>query len=586
MAAASQATVKIDIQIADAKRLHIAGELKLAQRKYEKLLKKMPANPMLLSLLGGLLLQRKQYKNAIPYLEKAAQLNKQDADIPYNLALAYYHLKDYKKSIVEYQHAIAVKPAHDRAHYMLARACLESRESDTKSLAIKSLQEDIRITDRLDSHVLLAECFHEDKKNIEARQEAKLALQKDPTNEIALFVLAKTIIAENYTNAQVDIRSAEPVIKAGNLILKLYPNSWRGHHVIGEALAMIGENDLAIQHYKKVNELVPNFAMSRTNTGVLLLKQGRLSEGWEEIGHRKHHGAELYGMDTDVLSRCPAPFWDGEIRAGLKLLVASEQGIGDQFLHCQMIRDLISMGVHVHMTCTQKILPVMTRSIPQVTFYSAEDTIEKNILEQMDFKAELLDLGRYLRSDLDSFKEKFYYLKPDPDLAQIYKQKYQIFGNKLKVGIAWKSISRSVGSIKSTQLMDWEDILRTPGVQFINIQYGSVAEDIQQIKQQYGVEIYQDDFDPFDDIEKAIAQISALDMVISVSNASVHISGQLNIPTWVILNSRPLWHWFENDDRTVWYDSLKLFRQNQLSGWRPVLNEVARALKDKVGSKE
>ena len=61
MAAASQINNKLGEQLAGAKRLHLAGELKLAQKKYEKLLKKMPDNPVVLSLLGGLLLQRKQY---------------------------------------------------------------------------------------------------------------------------------------------------------------------------------------------------------------------------------------------------------------------------------------------------------------------------------------------------------------------------------------------------------------------------------------------------------------------------------------------------------------------------------------------
>lgn len=111
-----------------------------------------------------------------------------------------------------------------------------------------------------------------------------------------------------------------------------------------------------------------------------------------------------------------------------------------------------------------------------------------------------------------------------------------------------------------------------------------MADEIESIQKKLGVEIHCDDFDPFFDIEKAVAQISALDMVISVSNAAVHMSGQLNIPTWVILNNRPLWHWFETGDRTVWYESLKLFRKQQIEDWEPVLHRVACALSEKMNA--
>ena len=582
MSVVAKTNSKLDEQVAEAKKLHLAGELKLAQRRYEKLLKKAPKDPSLVSLMGGVLLQRQRYKESIPYLEQACKLNETDADLPYNLGLALFHLADFDKAILNFQLAIQKNSEHDRANFMLARTCVNSGKKEYRPLAIEGLAKDIQVTDRLESHVLLAEMLHEDRRNEEARSEAKIALARDPKNEIALFVLGKTLLAENFSKALVDVRTVEPIIKIGNLLLSLYPNSWRGHHLISEALAMIGENELAIKHYQIVNKIVPDFMVSRTNTGVLLLKQGRLKEGWEEISYRKHHGVELYGMDIKALDRCKAPLWKGEIVAGQCLLIASEQGIGDQFIHTQMIFELIAAGMKIIMTCTPKITSLMSRSIPEVQFFGSDEDLPEEVLNSIDYKAELLDLGKYLRTDFSQFERKYYYLRPDPSLAEHFKTKYRMFGDHLKVGIAWKSISRSVGTIKSTKLVDWAAVLRVPGVQFINIQYGEVAEDIQQVKTQLDVEVFQDDFDPYVDIEKAVAQISALDLVISVSNAAVHMAGQLQIPTWVLLNSRPLWHWFEGTDRSVWYDDFRLFRQQQLQDWKPVLEQVGLELMNKV----
>lgn len=582
MAAASYTKSKLEIQIAEAKKAHLAGDFKLAQKQYEKLLRKAPSNQVLLSLLGGLLLQTKQYAASLEFLRRACAKNDTDSDLHYNLGLSYFHLGDYEKAIASFRRSVSIDPAHDRTYFMMAKAYMQWDVKRYRNEALQCFLKDIEITDRIESISIVAEILHEDRKNEDARWFAKRLLQKDPTHEIGLFVLAKTLLAENYDKALVEVKYAEPIIKAGSLILKAHPNSWRGHHVIAEALAMIGENALALEHYKKVNEILPEFAMSRTNAGVLLLRQGRLREGWEEIAFRRNYGAELYGMDQGVLKRCPAPFWDGQIEADASILIASEQGIGDQMLHSQMLRDLLQGGMKITMTCTPKIVPLMQRSLPDVSIYGSADEISQETLDGMNYKAELLDLGKYLRDDLSKFGTPFYFLKPERNLEQHFKKKYEQFGNKLKVGISWCSASRSVGSIKSTKLRDWEEVLRVPDVQFINVQYGTVSKEIDEVKRLFGVDIFVDDFDPYLDIEKATAQLSALDLLISVSNASVHMSGQLQVPTWVVLNSRPLWHWFESDSKTVWYDSLTLYRQDQLRSWASVLGRVATDLKELV----
>lgn len=574
----------LDAQIQQAKQLHRAGKLKQAQKQYEKLLKKSPGNLKLLALLGGLLLQEKKYKESIDYLKRACAKNKTDADLPYNLALAYYHLRDYANAVAFYEEATTMNPDHDRAYYMKGKAYLEWDGETYREQAFHSYVKDIEITERVDSYVMVAEIMFSEKRYEDARGLAKRALELDPTNEIALWTMAKTMIKENYRKAYMDVRNAEPIIKAGNLILQLYPNSWRGHHILAEGLAMLGEDDLSLMHYEKLNALQPGFAGSRTTAAVLKLRQGDLKAGWEEISHRKAHGAELYGINIADIEKCPAAVWQGEIEAGKQLLVASEQGIGDQILHAQLLRDLIEAGMKVHMTCTPKIVELMSRSLPEVCFYPADKGVPQDIRDQMDYKAELMDLGKFLRDEASKFTEPFYFLKPRPDLVEHFQEKYKQFGDKLKIGVSWKSSSKSIGDLKSTQLTQWKDILSIPNAQFINIQYGEIDENIAELKEQTGLDLFVDDFDPFIDIEKAVAQIAALDMVVSVSNASVHFAGQLNIPTWILLNQRTLWHWFNEGENTVWYDSIRLYRQEQLETWDPVFSRVTADLTELVAN--
>ena len=74
------------------------------------------------------------------------------------------------------------------------------------------------------------------------------------------------------------------------------------------------------------------------------------------------------------------------------------------------------------------------------------------------------------------------------------------------------------------------------------------------------------------------AQIAAMDMIISVSNTTVHVAGALGVPTWVLLNTLPLCVWMAEGDGSPWYPSIRLFRQTEAGEWADVIGRVAAAL--------
>ncbi len=74
------------------------------------------------------------------------------------------------------------------------------------------------------------------------------------------------------------------------------------------------------------------------------------------------------------------------------------------------------------------------------------------------------------------------------------------------------------------------------------------------------------------------AQIAALDLVISTSNATVHMAGALGKKVWNLLRYMPSWRWMLNKRDTLWYPSMKLFRQNRIGNWLSTFAEVELAL--------
>jgi ADP-heptose:LPS heptosyltransferase len=100
-----------------------------------------------------------------------------------------------------------------------------------------------------------------------------------------------------------------------------------------------------------------------------------------------------------------------------------------------------------------------------------------------------------------------------------------------------------------------------------------------------GVAVYQDaEIDSLKDLDGFAAQVAAMDLVISVSNTTVHFAGALNVPVWTLLSAGLglLWYWFRDREDSPWYPSMRLLRQQHLGDWGDVIARAAVELRAKA----
>ena len=246
-----------------------------------------------------------------------------------------------------------------------------------------------------------------------------------------------------------------------------------------------------------------------------------------------------------------------------------EQGIGESLLFAGLIPELIQQGAEVCLECDPRLVPLFARSFPKITCSPAADVGEQ------DYHVPLADLGRWLRPDAGSFAPAQAYLVADPDQIAAFRSRYLDNGSNLLVGLAWISKSPHYAEWKSMTLNDLDSVLKIPGVTFVDLQYGDTVEE------RNGIDIIHDDsVDQMADLDAFAAQVAAMDAVVTISNTTAHMAGGLGVKTLLMLDSVPIWYWQLDRPDSLWYSSLKLYRQTRPSDWADVIDRVAKKIKE------
>ncbi len=68
------------------------------------------------------------------------------------------------------------------------------------------------------------------------------------------------------------------------------------------------------------------------------------------------------------------------------------------------------------------------------------------------------------------------------------------------------------------------------------------------------------------------------DLVITVCTSVAHLAGALGVRCWLLLCQEPYWVWLRSGERTAWYPSMRLFRQERFGDWSGVIADVRREL--------
>lgn len=318
---------------------------------------------------------------------------------------------------------------------------------------------------------------------------------------------------------------------------------------------------------------LPDDVESQWHLAALYLSQRRWADGWPLYAWRWPM-AKRVAQETLV----DLPIWDGASLAGKRIVVWCEQGLGDELMFATCLADLLEQAAPEAcvLTCDQRLTGLFQRSFPQITVLPMDKQSETGgelRVPQCDVQISAGDLPGLFRRRTVDFPSSPRSWTPEPVRGDYWRDRLAALGDGLKVGIAWRGgILERFRRAKSSDLIEWADILSVPKVSFINLQHGDCADELAAAGAALNCVIHDfGELDPIADPDDQMALISSLDLVIQTSNASAHMAGVLGVPVWNMVPFVPDWRWSLAGETCLWYPSMRLFRQPALGDWRSVL---------------
>ncbi|WP_165073861.1 DUF6165 family protein [Paludisphaera rhizosphaerae] len=537
------------------------GKLSEALVHYEKALSLRSDYPEAHNNLGLALASRGKLEAAVVNYQQALRFKPDYVEAAANLADALSGLGRHPEAAAVYKQAIAVRPNEPRLRKSLGNA-LARMEKYTEAEA--SHREAIRLAPNYaDAHNDLGIALARMGRFAEAVDSYRRAIEASPKYAEAY---------NNLGNALRHLGRFEESLECYQTALAHKPQYADAYNNLGIAYAEMGRCRDAVENYTQCLRINPNHVDAHMNRALTWLRMGDYAQGWAEYEWR---------WKKRVLTRRPLimPQWNGFPLQGRRILLISEQGLGDtlQFVRFAMLLKRNGAG-EVILECPERLIPLLSGS-PWIDHLVGHG----RPLPDYDVYCPLLNVPGLTATSVEAIPAEVPYIHAGPRLVESWGRELGATPG-LKVGINWQGNPKYAGDRhRSIPLKFYEPLARIPGVQLFSIQKNAGLEQLDACKGAFPATDLGRRLDestgPFMD---TAAVMKNLDLFITSDTAVAHLAGALGVPTWMALSTTPDWRWMTAREDTPWYPTMRIFRQTEHMAWGPVFDRIADELRSEV----
>ena len=317
------------------------------------------------------------------------------------------------------------------------------------------------------------------------------------------------------------------------------------------------------------------YALACFNKAILLNLVGEFKEGWKFYEYRWKTGYKSFKKPIEF----PRPRWQGEDISQEKgrLLIHSEQGIGDNIQFVRYAIYLKQQGIDVLVWNNEHIDDFLRENLAQYGIPTAKlgDSVHFTHWVRM------MSLPHLCRTTLSNVPLTSKYLHSSKKYLQKWQAKLPLASQKLKIGIVWRGNALTdTDKIRSIPLSLFSQLF------YLNAEFHVLQKEINQDEIQVLIN-YSNVYDWHNELmsfSDTAAIIDQMDLILCVDTSVAHLAAAMGKPTWILINYKPDFRWLMAGEKTIWYNSMRLFRQELSYNWQIVLsnvkNELSKWLKD------
>lgn len=303
-------------------------------------------------------------------------------------------------------------------------------------------------------------------------------------------------------------------------------------------------------------KLAPRQTSARHLLSYALLTAGKFAEGFAAFE------ARLGGAPPAL----PGRAWNGGAPRGRRIAVLAEEGLGDTIHFARFAARLARLGAEVTLVVPAALVRLLARLHRGVRVVDSPASAPQGAEW-----TRIMSLPRWVGvGDPATLGEA--YLGADADAVAAWKE---WLGPRegLRVGVAWSgNPNYRLQHLRACPPAALAPLTSVPGVTWVSLQPGAAADALP------GVRLIVPD-SRVADMDDTAALIAALDLVITVDTAVAHLAGALGRPVWLLNRFNADWRWQAEGEHSVWYHSLRQFRQTATGDWSGAVAAAAARLR-------
>ncbi len=357
--------------------------------------------------------------------------------------------------------------------------------------------------------------------------------------------------------------------------IELKPDFTEAYSNLGNILRDLGQLDEAEISTRKALDLKPDFAEGIFNLSLIELLRGDYQSGLEkyEFRYKKKKPPLLYFIPKIQ------KFKNNELGKGDKLLIVSEQGLGDTIHYMRYIPYLRNKGFDISFCPQMKLHSLIKASGIDQNPLTPEQANEISDGQWVP----LLSLPKYLQIN-----------PKNPIISDPYIHSTKEFITKWKnilstekrpiVGINWQGNPEMEKTYqgRSIPLEIFSKLFENNEITMLSLQKGFGSEQLDHCSFKNEFVGCQAEIDSTWDFLENAAIIENCDLIITNDTSIAHLAGGMGKKVWLLLRDIPFWTWGLEGESTFWYPSMRLFRQKERHNWNEVMNRVSNAIKNEI----